>query len=100
MTALARAFAALGLFALFIGANALQLSSKPHPNFVPLHPASPESTVTLTFALPPNNSDGLHAALMDVSDPASPKYGKHLSKSEVSERLITFFATITTWRRR
>ena len=77
-------FSTVTLFALFIGARALENTAKPHPNFVPLHAASPDATVTLTFALPPTNIDGLHAALMDVSDPASPNYGKHLSKSEVS----------------
>lgn len=27
--------------------------------------------------------EGLHAALLDISDPKSPRYGQHLSKAEV-----------------
>ena len=37
----------------------------------------------LTIALPQQNASGLHAALLDVSDPASENYGHHLSKTEV-----------------
>ncbi|RPD64099.1 family S53 protease-like protein [Lentinus tigrinus ALCF2SS1-7] len=37
--------------------------------------------------MPQNNVSGLHAALLDVSNPSSPNYGKHLSKDEVT-RLV------------
>ncbi|TFK80828.1 family S53 protease-like protein [Polyporus arcularius HHB13444] len=53
--------------------------------FVALGQASQEATVPLTFGLPMADRDGLHATLMDVSDPASPNYGKYLSKSEAEK---------------
>ena len=40
-------------------------------------------TMPLTLALHPNNKAGLVNILMDISDPSSIDYGKHLSKSEV-----------------
>ena len=43
----------------------------------------PGDTLRLTLAMPQTNVSGLHAALMDVSDPASESYGRHLSKAEV-----------------
>ncbi|KAI0693673.1 family S53 protease [Cerioporus squamosus] len=73
----------LGLLYNTHGAHGATNSVVPSPHFVPLHPSSSNSSVTLTLALPPTNIDGLHAALYDVSDPASPKYGRHLSKAEV-----------------
>ncbi|KAI0696979.1 subtilisin-like protein [Cerioporus squamosus] len=51
--------------------------------FEALRPLPSAETVPLLFALPASDTDGLHAALMDVSDPASPKYGQYLSKQEV-----------------
>ncbi|KAI0752884.1 peptidase S8/S53 domain-containing protein [Daedaleopsis nitida] len=77
------ALVTLGLLALSLGANGAQKVVTSHPNFVPLKVASPEASISLTLALPSSNMDGLHAALMDVSDPKSSKYGKHLSKAEV-----------------
>ncbi|KAI0753211.1 family S53 protease-like protein [Daedaleopsis nitida] len=74
---------AFGLLALSLGASAARTTVTPRPQFVPLHPASPGSTIVFTLGLPPSNMEGLHAALMDVSDPKSVNYGKHLSKSEV-----------------
>ncbi|KAI0693677.1 Pro-kumamolisin, activation domain-containing protein [Cerioporus squamosus] len=74
---------ALGIAALSAGVHGRQTTVVPRSNFVPLHPASSTSSVQLTLALPPTNINGLHAALYDVSDPKSPNYGKHLSKSEV-----------------
>ena len=43
----------------------------------------PPGMLRLTIALPQQNATGLHAALLDVSDPASENYGHHLSKEEV-----------------
>ncbi|KAI0788230.1 subtilisin-like protein [Fomes fomentarius] len=65
------------------GVNGAKTTVESHPKFVPLHPASPGSSIELTLGLPPSNVEGLHAALLDVSDPDSPNYGKYLSKSEV-----------------
>ncbi|KAI0808131.1 subtilisin-like protein [Fomes fomentarius] len=53
--------------------------------FKAVGPASPETTISFTIALPSSNMDGLHAALFDVSDPASPHYGHWLSKEEVEK---------------
>ena len=68
---------------LSLGASGARTTVDAHPNFVPLHTASPSSSIELTLGLPPTNIEGLHAALLDVSDPKSPNYGKHLSKAEV-----------------
>ncbi len=51
--------------------------------FEALRAAPPTDTVSMLFALPASDTTGMRAALMDVSDPASPKYGKYLSKEEV-----------------
>ena len=48
---------------------------------------SPNNVLKLTVALPQGNVSGLHAALLDVSDPNSPNYGHHLSKVEVRYQL-------------
>ncbi|KAI0331456.1 subtilisin-like protein [Cubamyces sp. BRFM 1775] len=61
-----------------------QTTVVPKAKFVPLHPAVSTSTLQLTLVLPSTNIDGLHAALYDVSDPKSPNYGKHLSKSDLT----------------
>ena len=53
--------------------------------FEVLRPARPDASLSLVFSLPPNNIDGLHAAVHDVSEPTSAKYGKYLSKAEVTE---------------
>ncbi|PIL23444.1 hypothetical protein GSI_14755 [Ganoderma sinense ZZ0214-1] len=48
-------------------------------------PLVPPGMLRLTIALPQQNASGLHAALLDVSDPASENYGHHLSKAEVEQ---------------
>lgn len=48
--------------------------------------APTESVLKLRIALAQNDPDGLTKALMDVSDPASPSYGQHLTKEEVRLR--------------
>ncbi|KAI0696966.1 family S53 protease-like protein [Cerioporus squamosus] len=63
--------------------------------FVAIGQASQEATVPLTFGLPMADRDGLHAALMDVSDPASPNYGKYLSKAEVEKFSAPTAETVT-----
>ncbi|KAI0371039.1 family S53 protease [Pilatotrama ljubarskyi] len=52
--------------------------------FVRTGPATPNSTLSLQLALVPSNLTGLHKTLHDVSDPASPLYGQHLSKQEAA----------------
>ncbi|RDX41878.1 family S53 protease [Lentinus brumalis] len=74
---------ALLVAALSVGVHGRQTTVVPRSKFVPLRPASSTLSIQLTLALPPTDVDGLHAALYDVSDPKSPNYGKHLSKSEV-----------------
>ncbi len=74
---------ALLVAALLVGVHGRQTTVVPRSKFVPLRPASSTLSIQLTLALPPTNIDGLHAVLYDVSDPKSPNYGKHLSKSEV-----------------
>lgn len=45
--------------------------------------ASPDMVLNLRMALVQSNFAGLEERLYDVSTPSSPKYGKHLSKTEV-----------------
>ncbi|KAI0744158.1 family S53 protease-like protein [Daedaleopsis nitida] len=40
--------------------------------------------INFSVGLKPQNITGLFAALTDVSDPSSPRYGQHLSKDEVA----------------
>ncbi|RDX50913.1 subtilisin-like protein [Lentinus brumalis] len=47
--------------------------------------APSDGIVRLTVAMPQSNISGLHTALLDVSDPYSPNYGKHLSKDELAQ---------------
>ena len=47
-------------------------------------PAASQTPLKLRIALSQSNPDAIVAALLNVSDPSSGKYGKHLSKSEVS----------------
>ncbi|OSD07753.1 subtilisin-like protein [Trametes coccinea BRFM310] len=54
----------------------------------------------LRFALKQSDPDGLIDALYDVSDPDSPKYGQHLSKSEVEKFVAPkpeAMAAVTSW---
>lgn len=80
---------ALCLTTLFLGVSAFRMVVAPQSKFIPLRPTSPDASICLTFALNPHNMNGLHAALMHVSDPASPNYGKHLSKDEVSTVVLS-----------
>ncbi|RPD75592.1 family S53 protease-like protein [Lentinus tigrinus ALCF2SS1-7] len=45
----------------------------------------PIRVLRLSVALPLGNVDGLHSALLDVSDPKSANYGRHKSKTEVEQ---------------
>ncbi|KAI0740355.1 family S53 protease-like protein [Earliella scabrosa] len=68
--------------------------------FEVLRPARPDASLSLVFSLPPNNIDGLHAAVHDVSEPTSAKYGKYLSKAEVETFVAPkpeSVATVTDW---
>ncbi|KAI0716532.1 peptidase S8/S53 domain-containing protein [Earliella scabrosa] len=44
-----------------------------------------ETPIQLTIALPQRNIEALHRAVLDISDPDSSNYGRHLSKSEVQQ---------------
>ncbi|KAI0738970.1 peptidase S8/S53 domain-containing protein [Daedaleopsis nitida] len=82
-----------------------QLSTPPH-GFV-LHKshsftALPDELVQLTLALPQINAGGLHAALLDVSDPASENYGRHLTREAVSRYIAPSsdsLQAVTDWLR-
>ncbi|KAJ7639487.1 family S53 protease [Roridomyces roridus] len=52
--------------------------------FANLGPAAVDAVMNLRMALPSKDAAGLHAALLDVSDPKSANYGKHLSKDEAN----------------
>ncbi|KAI0646040.1 subtilisin-like protein [Trametes meyenii] len=52
------------------------------PSFTSIGPADPIQSLTLILGLAQNDAHGLVNALYDVSDPASPNYGRHLSKAE------------------
>ncbi|RPD54221.1 family S53 protease [Lentinus tigrinus ALCF2SS1-7] len=80
---LSPAFLLVGLLSLSSGIHGAQQTVPQNPHFTPLHPASPGQSISLTLGLPPTNMNGLHTALYDVSDPASPNYGKYLTKAEV-----------------
>ncbi|KAM5534011.1 hypothetical protein V8D89_012331 [Ganoderma adspersum] len=63
-------------------------------------PFVPPGMLRLTIALPQQNTSGLHAALLDVSDPASENYGHHLSKGEVEQLVAPSSASsqaVTAW---
>ncbi|KAL7277316.1 subtilisin-like protein [Trametes coccinea BRFM310] len=52
------------------------------------------------LALKPGNTSGLIQSLLDVSDPASSKYGQHLSKAEVDQLVAPpaeSVQTVTNW---
>ncbi|KAH9855352.1 peptidase S8/S53 domain-containing protein [Lenzites betulinus] len=56
--------------------------------------------LNFTLALVSQNISGLHATLLDVSDPASANYGKHLSKSEVAQFVapkLESTQAVTSW---
>ena len=46
--------------------------------------ATPDTVLSLKFALAQSDPAGLEQALYDVSDPKSANYGQHLTKEEVS----------------
>ena len=85
------------LFVFSFMAVALCRPSAARPGMIlrDVHPTIPEgysaggnappsgSTLRLTLAMPHSNISGLSAALMDVSDPTSQNYGRHLSKADV-----------------
>lgn len=52
-------------------------------------PAASDIILAFRIALAQRNISGLEAELYAVSDPASPRYGAHLSKAQV-RRLISF----------
>lgn len=56
------------------------------PSGFSLHPRAlvlDDHVLHLTIGFPSDNVEALHAALLDVSDPSSPNYGRHLSKAKV-----------------
>ena len=71
-----------------IGGLPLGFSRREHG--VPLPPG-----IHLIIGLPQLNISDLELALSDVSDPNSPKYGQHLSKSDVSLRKTHVRSTST-----
>ncbi|KAI0682339.1 subtilisin-like protein [Cerioporus squamosus] len=57
-------------------------------------------TITLAIGLRSSDPEGLHAALSDVSHPASPRYGEHLSKADVTRFVAPTeegMAAVTSW---
>ena len=48
-----------------------------------VRPASASDAVTLSFAVKQTNLRELEATLLEVSDPRSAKYGKHLTLEQV-----------------
>ncbi|KAI0642668.1 subtilisin-like protein [Trametes meyenii] len=65
------------------GSLVTRSSFKP-PSFSSGH-ADPPSIFKMTLGLVQQNVPGLHAALLDVSDPASANYKNHLSKDQVNQ---------------
>ncbi|KAF8148570.1 subtilisin-like protein [Mycena galopus ATCC 62051] len=57
------------------------------PGFVSLGNAPADQSIKLRFALASNDVPGLEQALLDVSTPSSPHYGKHLTNTEVNTYL-------------
>ncbi len=57
-------------------------------DFEPVQAAPADMMITLVIGLQSTDREGLLAVLGEVSHPANPKYGQHLSKAEVSVRLI------------
>ncbi|KAI0823279.1 peptidase S8/S53 domain-containing protein [Trametes gibbosa] len=74
------------------GGNHLSAAKRRTPSLHPprgflrsLKPLVQPDVLNFTLALVSRNVTGLHAALLDVSDPASANYGKHLSKAETEQ---------------
>ncbi|KAJ6516949.1 family S53 protease-like protein [Mycena vitilis] len=59
--------------------------AEPARGFVESGAAPAAKDLTLRIALKPNNIAGLETALYQVSDPASPLYGQHLTANEVAK---------------
>ena len=57
----------------------------PSKDWVKKRPAPPDNHLTLRINLKQPNFDSLEEHLYAVSDPASPRYGLHLSKEQVQE---------------
>ncbi|KAJ7639495.1 family S53 protease [Roridomyces roridus] len=72
-----------------------KLASVPE-GFASLGPASADTVVNLRMALPSKDAAGLHATLLDVSDPKSANYGKHLSKDEANAFLAPTADAVST----
>jgi tripeptidyl-peptidase-1 len=51
--------------------------------FIPAGPVSPTTPLTLRIALTNSNIDELEKVVYEISNPASVKYGKHLTKEQV-----------------
>lgn len=64
--------------------NVHEARSSVPPGFVNTGPAPADETLKLRFALAQSTPDAIVDTLYKVSDPKSPQYGQHLSKSEVS----------------
>ncbi|KAJ3015318.1 hypothetical protein NUW54_g1074 [Trametes sanguinea] len=61
---------------------------------------SQPAIMKFVLALKPGNTSGLIQSLLDVSDPASSKYGQHLSKAEVDQLVAPpaeSVQTVTNW---
>lgn len=85
-----RAFV-LACVVLFASANPIARNLVPHESrpsvpveFIESGPASDSTVLKLRAALTPTNIAGLESELYAVSDPASARYGQHLSKEQVS----------------
>lgn len=87
------------VFTLFTGLIAGTLSfttnlgvhevSKVPNHFKYFGPANPSQEIDLEIVLKSRDIPGLERVLYQVSDPSSPKYGRHLSKEEVCSLLFS-----------
>jgi tripeptidyl-peptidase-1 len=64
----------------------METATSHHPNYIitSIKP-NPDSIHEVVFSIKPKNIESMTAILNDISNPASPNYGKHLSMEEVQE---------------
>ena len=66
---------------------ATEANKHPQGEWVKTHRAGHDENVHMTFALKQVNTDWLDEMLLAVSDPDSPRYGKHMSLEEVTSHV-------------
>jgi tripeptidyl-peptidase I len=70
------------------------------PGFLLRGPAQSDTTLDLRFALRQNDITGLEKSFLEISNPDSPQYGRHLSQQQVTayvEPSADTLSKVTSW---